>query len=274
MDYFPKPFDIPEDITNLTLYQYWDTSPLFNSLLVAQAKQLQLIQDTLQQLLTEVNIFDAVGEILDDLGDVVQIPRVSNEDDNTYRGRILSAIGAKTGHGTPNDIISGSKSLTKASYCVYWEHHPANYVIEIDGTAITESFTANLKNLSPAAVGKFAALSVMVNNVVFRPADLSYYVGGLVDNNMNNIISDSGQQFQVFYSTAENYNIAAYNISYLPDVVEVFDAGDIYLIDNSRNFFITNNDDNIITGANPSYDDIVLTSTGGCLAEVYQYATT
>ena len=274
MDYFPKPFDIPEDITDLTLYQYWDTSPIFSSLLVAQAKQLQLIQDTLQQLLTEVNIFDAVGVVLDDLGDVVQIPRFSSEDDNTYRGRILSAIGAKTGYGTPNDIISGSKSLTKASYCVYWEHHPANYVIEIDGTAITESFTANLKTLSPAAVGKFAALSVMTNNVVFRPADLSYYVGGLVDNNIDSIISGSGQQFQVFYSTAENYDIVAYNISYLPDVVEVLDAGDIYLVDNDKNLFITDNNANIITGTNTSYGDIVLTTTDGCLAEVYQYATT
>lgn len=274
MDYYPKPFDIPEDITDLTLYQYWDNSPLFNNLLTAQAKQLQLLQDTLQQMLTQVNIFDAVGIVLDDLGDVVQIPRLNGEDDNTYRNRILSAISSKTGYGTPNDIISVSKSLTKASYCVYWEHYPANYVIEIDGTTITESFTANLKTISPAAVGKFAALSTMVNNVVLRPADLAYYLGNLIDNNINNIVSDSGQNFQVFYSTAENYDVAIYDTSYLPDVVEVLDAGDIFLVDNNQNFFITNNNDNIITGINPSYGDIVLASTDGCLAEVYQYATT
>lgn len=274
MEYFPKPFNVQQDITQLSLYQYWDNSPTFNNLLSAQAKQLQLLQDTLQQILTEVNIFDAIGSVLDDLGDVVQITRQVNESDTIYRNRTLAAISAKTGYGTPNDIISVSKALTKSSYCVYWEHFPANYVIEIDGASISESFTNNLKTISPVSVGKFAALSVMVNNVVLRPADLAYYLGDLVDNNLNNISTDSGSNLQVFYSTSENYDVAVYDTSYLPDVVEVLDSGDIFLVDNNQSFFITNNNDNIITGINPSYGNITLSSTNGCLAEVYQYATT
>ena len=47
-----------------------------------------------------------------------------------------------------------------------------------------------------------------------------------------------------------------------------------FLVDNNQNFFVTELEDNIITGNNPLYGDIVLTSTDGCLAEVYQYATT
>ena len=68
----------------------------------------------------------------------------------------------------------------------------------------------------------------MTDNVVFRPANLAYSVGDLIDNNDNNITNDFGYNLQVFYRTAENYDIAAYNISYLPDVVEVLDVGDIY----------------------------------------------
>lgn len=271
-EYFPKPLDIQEDIKSLGLYQYWD-SPLFVSLLDSQSKQLQVLQNTLQDMLTKVNIFDAEGLVLDDLGDVVQIPRLPSENDNTYRNRILAEISSKTGYGTPNDIISVSKSLTKATYCVYWEHYPANYVIEVNGASITDTLTTDLKTISPAAVGKFAVLSVMIDNVVFRPANLAYYVGDLVDNNDNNITNDFGYNLQVFYSTAENYDIEVYDTSYLPDVVEVLDAGDIYLVDNNKNLFITDNNDNITTGANPSYDDITLATTDGCLAEVYQYAT-
>lgn len=274
MDYLPKPFDIPEDITNLTLYQYWDNSPLFNNLLAAQAKQLQVLQDTLQQLLTEVNILDATGVVLDDLGDVVQIARLSGEDDSTYRNRILAVVSSKTGYGTPNDIISVSKVLTKSTYCVYWEHFPANYVVELNGTSITDTLTVDLKTVSPAAVGKFAVLSTMSDNVVFRPANLAYYVGDLVDNNDNNITNDSGRNFRVFYSTSENYDIETYDTSYLPDVVEVLDSGDTLLVDNNSNFFVTDLDENITTGFKPAFGELTLTSTDGCLAEVYQYATT
>lgn len=274
MNYFPKPFDIPEDITNLTLYQYWDTSPLFNNLLAAQAKQLQVLQDTLQQLLTEVNILDAVGIVLDDLGDVVQISRFNGEDDNTYRNRILAAISSKTGYGTPNDVISVSKVLTKSTYCVYWEHFPANYVVELNGTSITGTLTIDLKTVSPAAVGKFAVLSVMVDNIVFRPADLTYFLGDLIDNNENFIVNDSNQNIKVFYSTAENYDVEVYNTSYLPDVVEVLNQGDIFLVNENQEFFVTESEDNLIVGTNPDFGDIVLTSSNGCLAEVYQYATT
>lgn len=272
-EYFPKPLDIQEDIKSLGLYQYWD-SPLFVSLLDSQSKQLQVLQNTLQDMLTKVNIFDAEGLVLDDLGDVVQIPRLPSEDDNTYRNRILAAISSKTGYGTPNDIISVSKSLTRATYCVYWEHYPANYVIEVNGTNIVDTLTIDLKTISPAAVGKFAVISIMTDNVVFRPANLAYYVGDLVDNNDNNIMNDSGYNLQVFYSTAENYDIEVYDTSYLPDVVEVLDAGDIFLVDNNQNFFVTDLNDNVITGFNPSFGEITLTSTDGCLAEVYQYATT
>ena len=272
-EYFPKPFDVQEDIKSLGLYQYWD-STLFVNLLDSQSKQLQILQNTLQDLLTKVNIFDAEGLVLDDLGDVVQIPRLPPEDDNTYRSRILAAISSKTGYGTPNDIISVSKSLTKATYCVYWEHYPANYVIEVNGVSITDTLTTDLKTISPAAVGKFAVLSVMIDNVVFRPANLAYYVGDLIDNNDNNITNDSGQNFQVFYSTSENYDIETYDTSYLPDVVEVLDSGDILLVDNNSNFFVTDLDENITTGFKPAFGELTLTSTEGCLAEVYQYATT
>ena len=57
-------------------------------------------------------------------------------------------------------------------------------------------------------------------------------------------------------------------------IQEILDEGVIFLVDNNQNFFVTDLEDNIITGNNPLYGDIVLTSTDGCLAEVYQYATT
>lgn len=273
MEYFPKPIDIVEDIQNQSLYQYWN-SELFNNLLLAQSKQLQLLQDTLQQMLTNINILDAEGKVLDDLGDVVQIVRIANESDNSYRNRLLAAISSKTGYGTPNDIISVSKTLTKATYSVYWEHYPANYVVEINGANIQDTLTTDLKTVSPAAVGNFAVMSVMINNNVLRPANLAYYVGELVDNNTNFIVTDSQDNIQVFYSTAENYDVETYNTSYLPDVVQILDEGAIFLVDNNQDFFVTDLEDNIITGNNPLFGNIILTSSDGCLAEVYQYATT
>lgn len=57
-------------------------------------------------------------------------------------------------------------------------------------------------------------------------------------------------------------------------IQEISDEGVIFLVGNNQNFFVTDLEDNIITGNNPLYGDIVLTSTDGCLAEVYQYATT
>lgn len=273
-NYIPAVIDSLEEGRAKLLTQYETNFEFFNNLLDVQLKKINEIDTALQDILTKTSIFSATGLTLDVLGAIIDEYR-GGLSDNMFRQLILSRLSNNVSNGTPQDITSAVKSFTNASSCRYWPYFPANYVLETNGLSISESLEDNVKSLSPVSVGYFAILSSRNDNV-FRPAELSQFYGNLIDNNSNNIACYDGievNDIEVIYSTTE-YEVHPLNTSTLPDVVEITDTGEVYLVDNNINNIVDNLGNYIITGINLGWKDIVLSNTDSRLSEVYQYNTT
>lgn len=272
--YLPATIDSIEEGRSKLLTQYETDFAFFNNLLDVQLKKINEVDTALQDILTRTSIFSATGVTLDVIGAVIDIYRGELSDDS-FRQLILSRLSNNVSNGTPQDIMSAVKSFTNASSCKYWPYFPANYVLETNGLNISNSLEDSVKSLSPISVGYFAILSSR-NDSVFRPAELNQLTGNLIDNNSSIIASYDGfevKNIDVIYSQTE-YEVHALNTSILPDVVEVTDTGEIYLVDNNINQFVDNLGNYIITGINLGWKEIVLNNNNSRLSEVYQYNDT
>lgn len=274
MTYIPKPTDNVVEGRGKLLTQYETDFLFFNNLMDTQLKKLNELDTALQDILTKTGIMTATGLTLDILGNIVDVYR-DGLSDEPFRQIILTRLSSGASSGTPSEIMSAVKTFTSATSCKYWSYYPANFILETNGTKIAASLEESVKNISPVSVGYFAILSSRLDNV-FRPAELSQLTGQFIDNNSKYITTYDGSEtkkLDVIYSSTD-YELSPLNTSILPDIVEVTDTGEVYLVDQLSGNFIDNIGNYIITGYNVGWKEIVLNSNSCRLSEVYQYATT
>ena len=115
---------------DLTLSQFQD-SPLFLGMINAFVSPLQDLNDTLQAMLTQTFVTNAVGYQLDVIGQYVGITRGGFSDD-IFRLFIQVKIAINNSQGTPNQIITIMKLITGATNCLYLPSYPAALSLQVN----------------------------------------------------------------------------------------------------------------------------------------------
>lgn len=147
--------------------------------LTLQAQEL----NTQEQLLITMRYLNtAEGEQLDGLGQILGLPRIPGQSDQTYREDLQFQIFVNQSNGTPEQMIQILKYLTDATEIWYIELYPAAYQMITNGLSFPDNpsdLIQAIQNTSPAGVS-FAALTATynVNPFVFStdPFEEQFYV--------------------------------------------------------------------------------------------------
>lgn len=127
----------------------------FQKLLKVFLESSQDVQDVINQLKTQRNIFDALGIQLDGIGEILGLERNDGESDSDYRERLQFQTFINSGTGTPEEVIRVLAFLTNADTVNYIEYYPGAYQLSTDGTTFPdppEDLVDALDRASPAGI--------------------------------------------------------------------------------------------------------------------------
>jgi len=138
----------------------------------ALCMEAQVLNEQQQLLITMRYLNTAEGVQLDGLGQILGLPRVPGQTDQSYREDLQFQIFVNQSNGTPEEVIFILKYLTEASKVWYDELYPAAYematnglvgldAVRFPGTNPSDLVDA-IQNVSPAGVS-FAALIATYN---------------------------------------------------------------------------------------------------------------
>ena len=151
-------------------------------LIQALCMQAQEINTQQQLLITMRYLNTAHGIQLDRLGQIIGLPRIAGQSDQSYREDLQFQIFVNQSNGTPEDVIFILKYLTEASMIWYSEIYPAAYQMATNGLVFPPDpgdLVKAIQNVSPAGVG-FVALIATYNEIPFvfseDPIDTQFYV--------------------------------------------------------------------------------------------------
>ena len=159
------------DYVELLPLQFKDSENLIILLdiYLEQVEQLNKAQQELSTLST--NIDTSEGYQLDLVGNLLGAYR-EGRGDSEYRDYIRFVISVNTGSGSPEDVISFAKTVTKSNRVRYWEDDTLNVIIEVDGKTIPSNLTNTIDNVTPVGV-KMAGTIVIDAPNNWRPCRLS-----------------------------------------------------------------------------------------------------
>jgi len=101
----------------------WECKPYASGLIKAVGDAFQATEDLLWQLLTERDVHSAIGQQLDDIGDILGESR-KGRNDIIYRTVLLVVASLKSASGTRSDIVSIAKVVTGAEIAKVFDHVP------------------------------------------------------------------------------------------------------------------------------------------------------
>lgn len=125
-------------------------------LIVVLVDQLQDLEYVFQDLKNLTTLENSSGVQLDGIGDLVGLPRFTN-DDNLYRDALIFQISLNNSNGTPEDIMSFLHQQTGSTLLSYLEAWPAKAIIHITCLAVNipVDLQAQTERVAPAGVGIF-----------------------------------------------------------------------------------------------------------------------
>lgn len=106
--------DHVERAKQLLLSQYKEVESL-GWILESGINQIQYLEDMFVALVTNRAIDTAIGIQLDRLGNIVGIPRIPGQSDESYRFAIRIKIGQNISEGEPESVINAFRTITGAS---------------------------------------------------------------------------------------------------------------------------------------------------------------
>ena len=101
----------------------------------------------------------ATGNFLDRIGEVVGEERKGRTDEE-YKIAILIRIFINTSKGTPENIITALRFITKPTDCQYMEAYPATTLLFTDGLSVPKNIQEIIQDLAPIAI---SVIPVMVS---------------------------------------------------------------------------------------------------------------
>ena len=148
------------------LEQYLD-KPNIEALIEIHSEGYQELENVFEDLRTKrLNIADAEGYQLDQIGLIINQPRM-NFDDVFYRILLFARIGINVSNGEPERIINTLKLLTRANFVHYMNNGRAEIEVGSDGVINPLSVEFLISNLQKVVVG-----GVRVNNLrIYSPTE-------------------------------------------------------------------------------------------------------
>lgn len=137
------------------------TRPKIHNIIEALVKQLQIAEDTLNDMYIFTYIETAFGKQLDEIGDIVGIDRTSIDDD-VYRSDIIFQIYINTSNGEPETLISVYRDIIDAVSVSYSEIHPAGVILNAISTQIPPpDIQTKMESISPSGVKLYLTYSLI-----------------------------------------------------------------------------------------------------------------
>jgi hypothetical protein len=210
----PIPTDVVVDGLGRMLSQ-WEDKPNITGLVQSYLENIQVVEDMWFQLLTERDIYSAVGAQLDVLGLIVGQLRLGQEDE-LYRQSILNRVAINTSDSTPEKILEILKLITNTDTVGLWEHYPASLHLFTDGTLTNTTATA----LSDSAAAGVSVRLMFHNSECpsFIPSSLIGDTFDFVDNTNDQLEDDLLDPFIV---NGYSEGAVAGNRSHLPNLGEL-----------------------------------------------------
>jgi hypothetical protein len=122
------PLPIAKDVTQeglARLLWQWKESPKLRGFFESYLENVQPLEDVYFQLLDERGVLVAVGEQLNVLGRLVGEPRYGRNDDK-YRLALVNRAGINRSSGTPEELLTFLKALTRSEVVGLWEHYSSS----------------------------------------------------------------------------------------------------------------------------------------------------
>jgi hypothetical protein len=129
--------DHVQEALDLTLGQFWE-SPRMRELITAFVEQIQEVEDAIEELSTERLLDNAVGQQLDDYGELVGQPRFGL-DDTRYKLLIETKIAINASNGEASLLVEALSVLVEADVQYQWRG-PACYSATYEGGPMSADF--------------------------------------------------------------------------------------------------------------------------------------
>ncbi len=149
LEYIPNHIDRALDL----LREQYRSDPIFTTQISIFIKQIQDLEDILDEAYSTINLEFATGKILNDIGENFGEYRQGVTDDE-YRRNIYTRIAINNGGCDAEFIINTVKKLTNAVSIQYTPLYPANYALNIKTDSFNSSIIPLIQSLSPAGVGE------------------------------------------------------------------------------------------------------------------------
>ncbi len=171
----PAPIDHVETGQSRLLSQ-WQDKPNMSGLVKSIMQSVQEVEDTIHQIIDNMNIFDATGEQLDVIGTLIGLER-NGMDDDSYRAELFKQISINRSDGTTEIIISLMEAATQTTNSDFWEHYPASIFFLIRG-----GYFAKLKEILEAiSQAGVRSLLMFDEGDCFVPSEHLYKLDLLID---------------------------------------------------------------------------------------------
>lgn len=123
-------------------------SPNVQELLKVSMGEMQLIEDTMYDLLTLRTLNEATGQQLDNIGAKLNLKRTSSSDD-AYRTALRVKALSKTSNGTEEDIIQLFRLVSGDPNVSFYKFQPYGVVATYNSFCLPEGSTQRLLELFP-----------------------------------------------------------------------------------------------------------------------------
>lgn len=204
--------DHVEQALNRRLEQYIG-KPNIEAVLEIHAEGYQELEEVFNDLmLKRLNIDEAEGEQLDQIGKVIGQPRMSFDDD-FYRILLYARIGINVSNGEPERIINTLKLLTKAFYVHYMNLGGGEIEVGSDGVINPLSVEFLLTNLQKVVMG-----GIRVNSLRIYSPDEAFAIAGPNQKTLglgfgDDSVADSGGKLAEQYTIKKKFSIFGNNTS-------------------------------------------------------------
>lgn len=179
--------DLVEDILLDVLIQY-QSSPNLTGWLKALAEDLEITQQSIIELVNNVDVNIATGELLDFLGKIAVEPRNGRGDDE-YREAIKLKRLLNTSEGVPDKLLTAVYEATDATKVKIWEHFPWQTSFYTNGANILLDLPDKLRQSSPATSNEVVVYYDPLENA-FTPSELLDEIADLIDQDNNDIVDN------------------------------------------------------------------------------------
>lgn len=170
---------------------------IIGSFIRSYTEQMNKIEQTLWQMMTERSLKTASGANLDIIGGVVGVKRIPQSlSDEEYLTRIMTEINVRRSDSTPNTVLRIMKIVHNTAKAGSIFEHITPKVGGVCVKVVSQNYVDDapilMKRVCPAAIGSVVILRDETDySNCFTPAEVGGGVDYIVTNNSDSIVTDS-----------------------------------------------------------------------------------